>query len=112
MVVNRRNKPVEFQYGSSRATRLDGMNNLDQAMTLSALISMQMQNSLQGQLLSAGVCTAGTCTTGREGFSCSSNADCGLPARSYEIRDARKANLAAFFTALRADLISMGSCAP
>src|SRR6185369_5892018 len=38
MVVNRRNKPTEFQYGSSRATRLDGMNNLDQAMTLSALI--------------------------------------------------------------------------
>lgn len=112
MVINRRNKPTEFQYGSPRATRLDGMNHLDQAMTLAALTSMQMQDSLQGQLLSAGTCTAGTCTAGREGFSCTVDEECGLPARAYEIKEARRTNLGAFFAALRADLIAMGSCAP
>jgi hypothetical protein len=73
---------------------------------------MQMQQSIQGQLLDCGTCTAGTCTAGRLGFACTGDDDCGLPARAWEIRDARGSNLDAFFAALRADLIDMGSCAP
>jgi hypothetical protein len=71
-----------------------------------------MEQSLQGQLLASGTCGAGTCIDGRAGFSCGTDGDCGLPARTYDIRESRNTNLSAFFTALRADLIAMGSCAP
>ena len=103
MVVNRRNRPTEFQYGSPRMTQLDGMNNLDVPATLTALTNAQMQGSLQGQLLATGTCTTGACSAGRVGFPCTVDGDCGLPARTYEIREARGANLATFFSALRDD---------
>jgi hypothetical protein len=112
MVVNRKNRPTEFQYGSVQATRLETSGQLDVPATLAALTSMQMQNSLQGQLLATGTCTAGTCSSGRVGFVCNVDGDCGLPSRTYEIREARGVNLSTFFANLRADLIAMGSCAP
>jgi len=113
MVMNRRNKPAEFQYGSPRATQVDMGGQLDVPATLAALTGMQMQQSLQGQLLATGTCGGDfTCSAGRIGFACTTNGECGLPARAYEIKDARGKNLASFFTSLRADLIAMGSCAP
>ena len=113
MVMNRRNKPAEFQYGSPRMTHLDVSGQLDVPATLAALTGMQMQQSLQGQLLATGSCGVDyACTAGRVGFPCTTDGECGLPARAYEIKDARGQNLASFFASLRADLISMGSCAP
>jgi hypothetical protein len=112
LVVNRRNKPTEFQYGSPRATRTDVGGQLDVPATYAALAAMQMQDSLQGQLLATGTCSLGTCSAGRVGFACTTDGDCGLPARAYEIRDARGVNLQTFFENLQADLVAMGSCAP
>jgi hypothetical protein len=112
MLMNRRNKPAEFQYGSPRATLLNAQNNLDIPATLALLTSMQMHRSLQGQLLASGICSAGTCTQGRVGNACAVNEDCGLPSRAYDIRLGRKRSRDAFFQALRDEIVTSGDCEP
>jgi hypothetical protein len=112
MLINRKNKPTEFQYGASRATVLDSQNHLDMPATLAYLTAHQMQRSLQGQLLSAGVCGGTTCTGGRLGFPCATDGDCSLPARAYEISLARRKGSNIFFEALRSELVDFGNCAP
>jgi hypothetical protein len=52
------------------------------------------------------------CTHGRVDFPCSTDADCGLPARAYDIQLARRKNREAFFQALRAEIIDFGTCPP
>ncbi len=55
MLVNPTIRPTKWQYGDPFATELDATGHLDLEATLANLIAIEAENSLQGQLLSAGV---------------------------------------------------------
>jgi hypothetical protein len=112
MLVNRHNRPTEFQYGASRATAFDSLGHFDVAGTLATLQAQSMQNSIQGQLLASGICGGTSCVQGRIGFACTLDTDCGLPVRAYDIQLARRKGRDVFFQNLRNELIDYGNCPP
>jgi hypothetical protein len=113
LVVNPHNRPTEFQYGASRLTALDPLGKLDLSATLNGLSAAGMQESLQGQLLTAGRCTAGHCSEGSLGYACTADTDCGLYSRAYEIKAARrKKTREAFYNSLMSELIDLSHCQP
>jgi hypothetical protein len=108
-----RTKPSEFQYGDPRLTQLDGLGDFDVPQTLLALSAEHMQNSLQGQLLGAGRCDLGRCVEGSIGYTCTGDEDCGLYARSHDIKAARRRSTREeFYAALLADLFDLAHCQP
>jgi hypothetical protein len=108
-----RNRPSEFQYGAPRLGLVDDQGRFDGPQTLLALAAEQLDHSLQGSLLAAGRCEAGRCAEGSVGYTCSSDSDCGLYARAYDIKSARrKKTRDAFYAALLDELIELANCQP
>lgn len=92
LVMRTRDRPIVYQYGDPDCTRILPAGGLDLAATLACLTSRGEQRSLQGQLLSAGACTAGRCSAGWVGKSCSVDVDCSILARAYTLpRNAKQA---------------------
>lgn len=111
LIIRTLDKPTQYQYGDHTCTVLLPDQNLDLAATLACLVSKGEQQSLQGQLLSAGVCTAGTCSAGLVGGTCATDTDCSILARAYKIpRSQRQAD--AFFPDFLADKVREQSCTP
>lgn len=112
-VMKPQNRPSEFQYGSPRLTRLDNEGRFDGPQTLLSLATEQMENSLQGQLLSSGRCVAGHCVEGSIDYMCSVDADCGLYARAHDIKAARRRKTRdEFYAHLLDDLLDLAVCQP
>jgi hypothetical protein len=108
-----RNRPSEFQYGAPRLGLVDGQGRFDGPQTLTALRAEQLDRSLQGSLLAAGRCDAGYCAEGSVGYTCSSDSDCGLYARAYDIKSARrKKTRDVFYAALLDELMELARCQP
>jgi uncharacterized repeat protein (TIGR01451 family) len=111
-VVNPRRAPSSFQYGSPWYTVVDPSGRPDLEATLAALTGAQREQSLQGQLLGAGVCSGGSCTRGRVGKMCTADIDCGLWARAFDIRGVRILHAPLFFQSIVGDVIAAVGCGP
>ncbi len=112
-VINPKFQPSAFQYGSPAATVLDLAGHLDAAATLSALAAAQQQRSLQGQLLASGSCVASTCATGLAALTCTTDADCALRSRTFDLRGARRRSQApVLFQSVVDDLRNAVACRP
>jgi hypothetical protein len=111
MVMQPTDRPSTYQFGDPNCTVLLPGGKLDLAATLSCLIARGEQQSIQGQLLASGECSAGMCTGGDVGRACSANIDCSILARAYKIpRSERQAN--EFFPGFLNDKIQEQSCGP
>ncbi|MFQ5665418.1 MAG: hypothetical protein ACE5I7_03215 [Candidatus Binatia bacterium] len=89
MLVNPNDAPTELQYGTPTAVQRDRNGRLDVQATLAELAKRRQRQSLQGQLLAAGLCTSGVCSAGRVGLACTLDTDCALTADAFDIRKTR-----------------------